>query len=185
MAICLDSMILFFMKWDRKRGRGKWKWTENIWETDRQPVKRTDFVIIRSACTPKELSHCYVKPNETFMSAPSSHSQPIGMVHKWPIWLGWPLAETHLWQTGTLGKVQRGRQLSNPRSGPEMCGRAGRGTTFIGMNGKDHMLPEQLRVYLNLQQQKKRERDTGVGVEGVLDGKRCCGGSSRVGGGRD
>lgn len=60
-----------------------------------------------SKCTTKELSHCYVKPNVTFMRAPSSRSRPVGMVHKRPIWLAArPLSETHLKQTGTLGKVQ-------------------------------------------------------------------------------
>lgn len=60
-----------------------------------------------SKCTTKELSHCYVKPNVTFMRAPSSRSRPVGMVHKPPIWLAArPLSETHLKQTGTLGKVQ-------------------------------------------------------------------------------
>lgn len=35
-----------------------------------------------------------------------------------------------------------------------MCGGAGKGTTFIGMNGKDHMLPEQLRLYSNLKEKR-------------------------------
>lgn len=44
-----------------------------------------------SKCTTKELSHCYVKPNVTFMRAPSSRSRPVGMAHKRPIWFGWLL----------------------------------------------------------------------------------------------
>lgn len=30
-----------------------------------------------------------------------------------------------------------------------MCGRAGKGATFIGVNGKDHMLSKQLKLERN------------------------------------
>lgn len=50
------------------------------------------------------------------------------------------------------------------------------------MNGKDHMLPEELGVYPNLGKQKKM-RVEGGGVEWWRDGKRCCCGGPAVLGG--
>lgn len=71
---------VIFMKWDKfKRAETGMR----DWQTDQN---RLHFVIIHSVCATKELFHCYVNQNETFMSKPSSHSRPTGIVHEWPIW---------------------------------------------------------------------------------------------------
>lgn len=145
MVICLDSRIL--IPWNDTEAR------QSQIETDRKNMRR---VKSRARfcnhpfgmCTTKELSHCYVKPNATFMRAPSSRSRPVGMVHQRPVWLAArTLSETHLKQTGTLGKVQ-------------CCGWLMCGTTFIGMNGKDHVFPEELGLYPNLGEEKEKKRKT-------------------------
>ncbi len=50
-----------------------------------------------------------------------------------------------------------------------MSGRAGKGTAFTGMNGKDHMLPEQLRLYSDL---KEKDGKGCWGVKGEDEGQR-------------
>lgn len=80
-----------FMKWDGKRKRRKFKGTENVRETDRVRrswVEQTAFYnhTVHSVCATKKLSHCYVNQNETFMSKPSSHSEPTEIALEWPIW---------------------------------------------------------------------------------------------------
>lgn len=109
MVICLDSRIL--LSWNETGSAGESNWNgQKKYErrTGGEGKTRARFCNHTfSKCTTKELSHCYVKPNVTFMRAPSSRSRPVGMVHKRPIWLAArPLSETHLKQTGTLGKVQ-------------------------------------------------------------------------------
>lgn len=146
-VICGESRILF--PWNEAGSTEESNWNgQKKYETDRRRVKtRARFCNHTfGVCTTKELSHCYVKPNVTFMRAPSSRSRPVEMVHKRPTWLAArPLSETHLKQTGTLGKVQC--------RGWWMCG-----TTFIGMNGKDHVLPEELGLYPNLGKEKKTKQ---------------------------
>lgn len=108
MVICPDSRILFPWNEMGSAGESNWNGQKKIWDGQAAIKTRARFCNHTfSMCTTKELSHCYVKPNVTFMRAPSSRARPVGMVHKRPIWLAArPLSETHLKQTGTLGKVR-------------------------------------------------------------------------------
>lgn len=109
MVICGDSRILFPGNETGSAAESNWN-GQKKYETDSGRVKtRARFCNHTfGVCTGKELSHCYVKPNATFMRAPSSRSRPAGMVRERPIWLARLLSETHLKQTGTLGKVECG-----------------------------------------------------------------------------
>lgn len=116
--------------------KGQRTW-EGLFEQNRQ-----HFVMTHSVYDTKELSRCYVSQNETFMSKPSSHSQPIGTVHEWPIW----------WVGHYLKLIYSKREHFERFNALGSYQTQGKGTTFIGMNGKDHVLPEQLRLCSNLKE---------------------------------
>lgn len=134
---CLDCTMLFFLKWETKPWRIQCKWAETPherqtdaeWNKDRQ--RRQAIVIIRSACATKELSHCYVNPNEIFMSKPSSHYRPIGTAHEWPIW---PLGHYLKLICGNRGHFARLSVVDSYQTQRkwQLRGRARRGTSFIG-----------------------------------------------------